>query len=450
MKKMLALMIALMMALSCFGAVAEELAIPEIPSFTATASVTVDQEQLLSVLPMFGISESDLGMVKMVLPIVSNLGIRAAVADGAQIDVLLKGAEMASIACAPTEEGLILVSDVLPSYVITVSNETIQQLVEQMTSQAQNLMENVDMEALSNAVMGHIGTFLAEAQEALTVGEPELGEYEFEGIAFNVKVPVTVNVKALAKAIVNTIKNLAQDENVLAVLQSAAQLSGQEIDLSQIDLSQLDETAAQIEQTADEEAPALTADLYSQINEDGTAANGNVYIAAVLDTKTEDAGVITASVLAADMNVKAVADIPAQEINVELAGVLGDGQFAGYIEVNAMGMYIGLEANGSFGEEGLHIEETTYFMSKTPLVTEALDVVPGGELTLGFDTEGKTVVTVEEIMADEEGNLLNGLMMDAMSNGLNGLLAKAAEVMPEEVTALVNLFMGTGEEAITE
>jgi len=40
--------------------------------------------------------------------------------------------------------------------------------------------------------------------------------------------------------------------------------------------------------------------------------------------------------------------------------------------------------------------------------------------------------------------------MDLMSNGLSSLLGKAAEVMPDEVTALYSALTGAGQTAVEE
>ena len=71
MKKMIALLVALLLAFSCIGAVAEEASAFSmsklgIPAFTATSSISIDQEQAMALLPMFGVPDEYAGIVTSV------------------------------------------------------------------------------------------------------------------------------------------------------------------------------------------------------------------------------------------------------------------------------------------------------------------------------------------------------------------------------------------------
>lgn len=443
MKKLFAVLMALLLALSCFGAVAEEesfnLPAVEVPSFTATGSVTIDQEQLVALLPMFGLEESMVSMVKMVLPVVSNLGCRVTLNNGLQLDVLLKGQDVASAALTADENGLIAVSDVIPSYVLTLSKDTIQQFVDQLTEQMSAMTSELDMEAIMERATGYLEQFASEAMTGLVIGEAEAAEMTVNEYTFNMKLPVSVDVKALAKAVAGLIQNLEKDEVIAPLLASA-----------DVTFNVDEDTISQIESTPEEKLPALNADVYMIVNEDG--ATEQVYYAeAVVDTKSEEVGQITVTALIANQNVNMALSIPAQKISVTLENTITDNYVGNAINADIAGMYFGDFTNVYIQEEGVQVEEELYFMNTdAPLLTSNLTIVPGGELTLSFDPEGKTVLPIEQLMADEEGEAANGLMIDVMSNGLNSVLAKAAEAMPEEVTALINLINGAGEAAIAE
>jgi hypothetical protein len=443
MKKLFALMMALLLGLSCFGAVAEEgsfnLPAVEVPNVTATGAVTIDQDQLLSLLPMFGVDEDMLGMVKAVLPVASNLGCRVTLNNGAQIDVQLKGQDVASAALAVTDDGLTVVSDVIPSYVLTLSKDTIQQFVDQIVEQMKAMLGEVDLQAIMERVMGYAQQFLMEAMTGFAMGEPEAAEVTVNEYTFNTKLPISVDVKVLAKAIVGLVQNLKNDE-VIAPLLSAADVT----------LSVDEDTLAQIESTPEDQLPTLNADVYTITNEDGTTEQ--VYYAeAVLDTKNEEVGQMNVTALIENQNVNMALSIPSQNVTVTFENIITETYIGNAMNADIAGMYFGDFTNVYINEDGIQMEEELYVMNTdAPLMTANMTVVPGGELTLSFDAEGKTVLPIEQLIADEEGEAANGLMIDAMSNGLNGVLAKAAEAMPEEVTALINLFTGAGEAAIAE
>ena len=443
MKKLFALMMALLLALSCFGAVAEEesfnLPAVEIPNVTATGAVTIDQDQLLSLLPMFDVDEETLSVVKAVLPVAANLGCRVTLNNGVQIDVQLKGQDVASAALAVTDDGLTVVSDVIPSYVLTLSKDTIQQFVDQIIEQIKAALGELDLQAIMERVMGYVQEFANEAMAGIVMGEPEAAEVTVNEYTFNMKLPISVDVKVLAKAVVGLVQKVANDE-VIAPLLSAADVT----------LSVDEDTLAQIESTPEDQLPTLNVDLYMIANEDG--ATEQVYYAeAVADSKSEEVGQINVTALIENQNVNMALSIPSQNITVTFENTITDNYVGNAVNADIAGMYFGDFTNVYINEEGVQVEEELYVMNTdAPLLTANMTIVPGGELTLSFDEEGKTVLPIEQLMADEEGEAANGLLMDVMSNGLNSVLAKAAEAMPEEVTELINLFTGAGEAAIAE
>lgn len=447
MKKTIALLLALLMLLSCVGGVAEEqktftLPQTQIPSVTITSNISIDQEAVMNLLPMLGVPEESVGIVQNVLPVLSNLGARLVYADKAgQMDILLKGQEVITAAVAQTEDGFALTSDVIPSYVLVLSNDTIQKLIEQLTSQMNAGMKNLDMEAIMNAAMNYVGEFMGVVQSSLTIGEPEVGEFAIEDVPFNVKTPVTVDAKAMALATLNMVKKIAQDEAFASVLSSAGA----------VDLSKLDEAIANVENSTEENTPAIAFDIYSAVTEEG-AADGYYAVVGTLDTKTEQAGVVNVTVLVVapvfEMNV----DAPAMNLSCVATVLVDESVVTATVSAVIKEMYIGSNTVVALTDTGLHAEEELYFLNEeSPLLTDVTDVVFGdAEVTADFSGEGKTVLNLEQLMDDKEGKYSNGLMMNLMNNGLSNLLGKAMSAMPEEMSNLMNLLMPSSGTAVTE
>ena len=108
------------------------------------------------------------------------------------------------------------------------------------------------------------------------------------------------------------------------------------------------------------------------------------------------------------------------------------------LDLYLQGMYVGLALQSAQTDAGLAQDMALYFMTnQAPLLSLSCVTVPGGEITAELTAEGKTVLSLEEIAADEEGTLSGGLLLDVTSYGLNNLIANAAIAMPDEVTALV-------------
>ena len=94
MKKILALLLALVMALGCVGAVAEETASENtiaLPSFTVAFESTLNTDAVAALLPMAGIDEATLAQVQPILALLANTNGQLVFADnGVQFDLGLK------------------------------------------------------------------------------------------------------------------------------------------------------------------------------------------------------------------------------------------------------------------------------------------------------------------------------------------------------------------------
>ena len=124
MKKLFALILALLLALSCTSAFAR----------TVYTKVTVDREQMGKLLAGFGIPEAQVSMADPILSLVNALGVRVTtVQNGAQVDLDLNGKDALSLGLAMDGEGVGIVSTLFPNYYLTLSNDTIYQMMAHMS-----------------------------------------------------------------------------------------------------------------------------------------------------------------------------------------------------------------------------------------------------------------------------------------------------------------------------
>ena len=462
MKKILALMLALMMALSCTGVLAEATRIdipvtepepetaPEITVnadlgegvFTTTASLSLDTETVLMLVNMMApVDEEKLPLITSVLNVLNNAsGKLSLFANGAQVDVQLKETPVISFAGAATEDGgtLVVGSDLIPNYLLLVSQEYVQQLVEQYMAQFQAMIgqyagaaQNIDMQALMMAVMPHVQAF-AESLSA-HVGEPEMGEYTFEDTAFQVKIPINLTVKEVFALISDLIHGILAEEAVADVVAAVNSAATGLVNVDDI-LARLDELVADIQETPDEEQPAMEIALYSGADENGY--NTNMYFTADLSKDDQ-----TMSVAGGKVNGKVYGHLNVYEqLTVDAYAGAGEEGISASLKVSFSGIYAGVEAQIASLQD---VTVALYFMNPmAPVAVVKVVTVPGAESTLALDGEGKTVVSLEDLMNDETREVSSGLMMDVMYYGLSGVMAKAAQIMPEEVTALMSLLSG--------
>lgn len=434
MKKILAMMLAMMLALGCVGAFAEE---AQNASFTAYCETEINQEALAALLPALGMDESMVSTVQSIVPLISNLSEKVSFDGSAlQFDMLLKDTAIATVGARLGEAGAEIVSNLIPSYKLTVSAETVNSLLSKLTSESGELSLNFDPEALMGELTGIMNKYMDSFAAAITAGEPEACELEYDGYKFNVVTPVEVDVKALASTIANLLKDVISNETIMGALTSAGSMAN-------LDMSSLQETIAKLENPTDEDLPEVNFVIYSIVADGQVLETPTLQCMDLID-KNDETGVVNLTLY---QNGEAVyLEAVAEKQNVEASIYINPADLANAMSLNvtANGTYIGL-ALGVEQSEAVAFYVDLYFMdAEKPLLSTTITLMNGAELTVSFEEEGKTVLAVEQLMQDSDGKALSDLLSDLTSNGLGTLLANAMQAMPQEVGALMTLFMGGG------
>lgn len=431
MKKILALLMALVMALGCVGAFAEDTQSNEItfevPSFTVAFESNADTEALTALLPMFGVDESQIAMMQMILPLLADLNGQIVVADnGLQLDLGLKGETVVTAALEQTEDGFALASDILPSYVLTVANETIEELLKQYTAQAEEIASDVDMNALMESLMGYAMQYAGVCTQAVTLGEPELGEFAFEDfdLTFNCKMPVDIDMEAIKAGAETMLEQIKADEN-LASLFSTMENAGVPVDMAE-------ETEFIV--------PEVTVNAYSNVDEEGNSVDGanlvTVETATTVEETTENVNVY---VLVYGQNVTVHVEFPAEEILFSVYVEPTDEGVNVYMAFDGMGILAAENTIVSLGE-ALQVYTESYLNDMdNPITKELVSFFEGGERTMNVLDESKTAIGVEQLMSDTEGEVSGALLNDLMGNGLGALIAKVSQILPEEMANLMSV-----------
>ena len=455
MKKILALVLALMMTLSCAGVLAEapapetepetEISVHADPGegkFTTTACLTVDAETLQMILGMMdAVDEEQMPVIATILNLVNGLsGKLSMFRNGAQVDLQLQETPIVSLAGAAVEGGseLVVGSDLIPNYLILVSQEYVSQITEQLMGKLQDMagassgaQADIDTQALANAIMPYLTEVVAAIQEK--IGEPEMGEYTFEDATFQAKVPINMTVKEALLLCINALKGMLQEEAVASAVATVGSTVGREWNVEEL-VASLEEKAASIEEASEEDMPAADVALYMGMDEDG---NQNVYFVAEL-TKEEE----TMLFCGGKVNGAYYGHINIFEmLTLDASAGMEEGVLHAVLNASFQNLFMGIDAQLA----GLsNVTVALYFMNPTaPIATISLVTVPGAESTLALDSEGKTIVTIEDLMNDESGAAVQGLMTDLTTYGLMGLLSKAASIMPEDVSVLMSLLSGS-------
>lgn len=381
------------------------------PALTCEMGLSVDEQMVTALLSSAGLGD-DLGA--KIVAIINNIGMKTVVAGtDAQAQLLLKGGPVVTLLVKTGEDGIGICSDLFPNSVLSIPAEMIQQLTDQLSSG----LQNIDMDAVAEAVAPHVQEFAATIQSK--IGEPVAADFTFEGVQFTSLIPINITTKELATAVLTMIKGILSEEAVAPLLtQLNVQVSG------------LDETLEDIANSKDEEIPALEAGLYSNENGDGLFSmvmeqDGQAITlrAGMLSNKL----ILRADALS-QMKLDMTIDMMAMTVDTAL-------------EVNNGGMNVGIGFNGKVTEEGM-TGSLNISMNGAPVATISLNLTMGGEITADLSPEGKQTVSLLTLQNNPDGEEAQALLNDIQTNGLSALLANAIQLMPEEVTALLTSMTG--------
>lgn len=430
MKKLLALIVALMMALTCMSALADNV----------YTKVTVDGDLAKGLLTGFGVPEDQMAIVDPVIALVNALGVSVTtVADGAQIDLDLNGNPAVSLGFAMDEQGAKVVSNLIPNYLLTVSQETIGQFMEQLAANmpgAGGEDGGMDMNAMMETFGGYFQPWFEACASAGQPGDPVTGEYEFMDYKFDTMVPVTVDMAVITEATQKLIDDLTADPAAMAAIKGFAQgfarNSGEEFDEANFD----QDFKAGMQEWMSHFPDTVTAEFYT----DSTDEDGMPFYLQGDSVWGEESG-FTYYMLFVDegnmnMGYQMTVKDGDEEVPMEAGFAMENGGMSMYFSMGEM--YMGLVM--SFSEDGFAID--VYFMNADkPLVSLIITTIAGGDRTLPVDGEGKTVLAIEDVMSGE-GEGVEGLAGDFMANGLGALMGTLSEQVPE-IAGLMSMMSGT-------
>ena len=426
MKKMLAFILALMMVLTSISAFAD----------TIYTKVSIDGDAVKKLVTE--VPDDQLAMIDPIIALVNTLGVKVVTAaDGAQVDLDLNGANALSLGFAMDEAGATVASTLFPNYLITVSQDTINQFIEQFMANMPGAGDEggMDMNAITEVFGRYFQKWFEACAGAGQPGEPETGEFEIDGFLFDTKVPVTVDMPAILEATRTLMDDLMADPAAIASLKGMAQGMAQSTGETSDEANFEAEFKVGFEEWISNMPEAATAEFYAS---------------------TKDSDIFY---LAGDAFFQGK-DEPSCHYQMMQKG---DGiGYMGYWDYR-MNMIIGFEysdagfnADFTLGEMyfglGLLIEQgdattvtvNVYVMSyEAPLATIKIDITAGGERTLSLDAEGKTVLAVEDVMSDQTGAASQGLLGDIMMNGMGGLMGTLTEQVPE-ISALMTMMNNPG------
>ena len=433
---------------------------------TVDTTLNVDVAAVKNILKMFGMPAFRINRILPFLELASDLEVKTVIADGGvQVDIIIDDQIAISSAGEATENGITVGSTLFPKHIVTVSPEAIMEMMKQqgMASMPADSIESEGAEA-DEAGSEDSGEVAAEdeaasedsgedaaAENALTVyfermmesftsnavpGEPETGEYEFEGFTFDTKTPINVDAKAMAADECEIVNEMLDDAAVLEMVNpfiSLLQAYGLSID----DIKKINEDFM-----ADEHIPNVTATIYSSSDDEELI----YYVNEATHDGQEDPYQHITLLFEDSSHAHFNMSIPEVQIaaDVEFDGNKLDASF------DIGGMYVGFKV--SVGEED---DPTTnvelYFLDTSkPFATVTITILPEGERTLSLDLEGKKVTALAEAFTNIF--VLEDLASEIVSNWMNTVMNIISKKIPGIDDIFSSIFGGENNksETVTE
>lgn len=431
MKKYIAMLLALLMACSCLGVMAEEeQAAPA--ATTAVFDFSFNENLLSAMLQMEG-DEETAAMLSMVMPVLNKLGMQVIYTETEEeLSLTLNGMPLFTMGAYTDEDSVTMLSDLFPNYSLVMPLST------------QQTIPEIDVTALTALMAPHV----LSAQENLLpyIAPAEAGAYEFDGAAFDAKTVIKMNMYEFRVWTAQVLSSVIADEALMNLVRSMAEITG------------LDNAASALEEmktAAPEEGEtegSVTLCVYT------SAQNANAYY--TLDLLAEESILsLQFSKIGNQLHMALLAgeDVFLSVEQMRSAAMLGSDEAVllditlkmedektineGKIDIYA-GMYMGLSMVNTKLADGASFTLQLFLgLPGLPLMTVNGQYAPGGALTLRDTLVPAASITLDPAAMEENPDqaqlMLYQLMADLEQYGLPTVLSNAIMAMPNEISALL-------------
>lgn len=445
MKKMLALLLTLVLALSCTLALAETAqttdttgaaSAPAFNGLTVESEYDVDREALKTTLAKFGLDESLITIVDTIAAVLDQSGEKLVICkDGFQAELLLQGNSLLNLVGLVGEKGMTIGTNLLPSYVLDLSFEEIGAMVLSKVQEQNDIMNSLDVEGIKAVLTEYTNDYVNTCAAAIIPGEVQQGDYVMDGVSYNVMMPMKVDLPTIVDATNTLIYNLSNDETIQTAV---AQLALMGIDVK---FESLEEGYTIVDPAY---LPAVAVEVYMNIDEKG-AQNGPTQVTVYVVPAGETNPATTVITKVNGNNVTVDAQFVSGKDNIDVIYAM-DRDPADPFGVNARvdayvnDQYYGFAAVTASTDNSISFDAYAYVLDTEKAIAEEHgSIVLDGALTLGVSDKA-THIAVADLTGDNAGDIINGLTSD-LSGGALSIVMSLASTVPE-IGALLGQLMG--------
>lgn len=432
MKKLLALLLSFLMAFSCIGLAEENSLLSLFPNEQmAVGSVEVSEENVLELFSFFGFEteESDTTLVQNLVKFINACSLTFAYdleAGCVECVLVLNETPAVNFTLSRKDDQFVFQSDLIPSYAITISEETLSALTNSVSETAALylLLSAMGVQAITPYLQNIIAPVLAKVEGPAKVNL-DMGNY-----VFDTSYTLHMTLAEISADLADSISDMLQDETIVNILESCGiTLTEQDFDEFWALLENLDVTIdAQLVTCSKNGAMYMDVTLQCPDNTIFILFQADdTYIMAACGygPSAEDPSIIYQAAAQAEdaLWVEAAYD-PANRW--------------GYMDVIYAGLYLGLEGIAVQQEDGMISRTDVYFLNtETPLLSAYIGLYDSAEfLDENFDIEGLVAVDGQKLL-DGDADAFNMLYEDFSTNGINAALGAVSIALPDDMNYLL-------------
>lgn len=439
MKKTVALLLALVMALSAAPVFAEETELMG-EGLVLTTYVNVDREKTGQLMDVLKLDEETRKIVDSALAVIDGATETLTVTEnGFEFTVFLKESEVLNFTVGKTDDGLVILSNLLNGHALTVSEELVNVMsglydirseIRGAMREEQRARERARRQSVTEALIPYITDFIMDVIPAIRLQEEEKGEFVLEdGSTYNTRLKIDIDTHLVAEALNAMFARMSRNKVLLLALK-AVSFSVEKLANNLIGA---------------EDIPDIDIILYSNLDGKGRELSPDKAFTVSITPPGQSDLFAYFELKQHDDAIHALLNIPGSDEASRIYAALGYDPFDIYtnaggatVEVDYKGSYFGDVFTIEFEEDGnaLIAQDTLYILDSDKPAATVYTAILDGAPALDLDTGLRKVVPVESLLIGSKKKALKKeLKMDAMLSGLV-IIGKATEAVPEFVNLL--------------
>jgi hypothetical protein len=443
MKKIVSCILVIILALSATLAFAET---AKNNSVVLSSYAYVDPDVAYEVLDAFKIDEASRKIVEPALAVINAANDKLTIAEnGIEYRLFLNETELLSCAGGMNDEGLIIISNLIPGNALTLSNKTIEVatataslMTELYTSLIKKEKQDSAPQQNYQALVPYVEKFLNEMSSAIIFGELEHGYYELLDHSYNAMMPISIDAQIFTNAWTNMISEIKKDETVMTLL-NMANVTVEGIE----NISEITDLL-----------PSIRIAVYAITDDNGAETDPAKCFSFSITQPGQKNTLASFNLHVLEDHFDAELHTQAKEDGSSNSAVFSFAPFAYSEETKVGGGELAIDVDGKYyaiasalapndDSTAMILSDTVYILnSDAPLLTTVTLVEAGEAQKLDLSLGDRVAVPIESLSSKESKDVIENLQTNVIFSAL-GIMSTATKAVPE-VADLIEILSTSG------